>query len=260
MENFDNEQWRDIDGYDGMYQVSDLGRVRSRKSGEWKMMKGGKNNKGYLNVILSKDGNVKCFLIHRLVANAFIHNYDESKTVINHINEIKTDNKVENLEWCTISYNNAYNGLRKRQYHPQPKRDKIRPLYNPEISIKENIAIFKEQGIECGKRTISQLRQDLNLKHSKPVRDKIKDMYNPDLSIADNIELFKTNGVECGRNTVWKLRKDLGLTNNKRDNLKPLYNPNLSYKDNIELFNENGIDCSKKTIERLRKDLGLIKH
>lgn len=171
----DTEKWKAIEGYDGLYEVSDLGRVRSRYSGEWKVLKGGKNNKGYLNVILSKDGNIKYFLIHRLVAQAFIKNDDESKTQINHRNEIKSDNRVSNLEYCTASYNNAYNGLRKRQYHPQPKRDKIRPLYNPELSIKENIAIFKEQGVECGKRTITQLRKDLGLtrKH-KPYKPRKK--------------------------------------------------------------------------------------
>ena len=92
-----NERWKDIDGYDGMYQVSDLGRVRSHKSGEWKMMSGSKDSSGYLQVGLYKGKKAKLFSVHRLVAQAFIPNDDESKTQINHRNEDKTENKVSNL-------------------------------------------------------------------------------------------------------------------------------------------------------------------
>lgn len=86
------EQWRDIAGYEGVYQVSDLGRVRSHKSGEWIVMKGGTNSWGYLNVGLCKDGKRKVFSVHRLVAQAFITNDNIFNNEINHINEVKTDN------------------------------------------------------------------------------------------------------------------------------------------------------------------------
>ena len=83
-----NEVWRDIDGYDGMYQVSDLGRVRSLKYGEVRVLKPQKDNKGgYLRVNLHRDGKLKHFLVHRLVAQAFIPNDDETKTQINHRNQ-----------------------------------------------------------------------------------------------------------------------------------------------------------------------------
>lgn len=161
LENFDNEQWRDIDGYDGAYQVSDLGRVRSKKYGRWKVMKQVKSSTGYLNVGLLKDGKRKTFLTHRLVAQAFIDNDDETKTYINHRNEDKTENKVSNLEWCTASYNLSYNdlNLRRKNY----KRHKLKELYNPELSIDDNLEIFRVNGIECSRVTVIRLRRDLGI-------------------------------------------------------------------------------------------------
>ena len=110
-----NEQWRDIFGYDGMYQVSDLGRVRSLKFGKVRMLRPQKNNNGYLIVGLCKDGKRKGITVHRLVANAFIPNSDENKTQINHRDECKQNNRVSNIEWCTAQYNMTYNDLQFRK-------------------------------------------------------------------------------------------------------------------------------------------------
>ena len=71
IENLNKEHWRDVAGYEGMYQVSDLGRVRSRKSGEWRVLKARKIGRGYLGVNLCKDNKIKNVYIHRLVADAF---------------------------------------------------------------------------------------------------------------------------------------------------------------------------------------------
>lgn len=204
------ERWRDIEGYDGMYQVSDLGRVRSKHSGEWKVMRAIKNSKGYLFVNLYKDGNIKHFLVHRLVAQAFIANNDSSKTLINHKNEIKTDNRVSNLEWCDNQYNTTYNDIHHRRI---TKRCKIKHLYDPNLSIAENIELFKANGIECGEQTVLNLRRDLKLiqPHPKYKRDKVKSLYNPDLTYNENLDIFKANGVECSRRVIKELRKDLGL-------------------------------------------------
>lgn len=252
-----NEQWRDIDGYDGMYQVSDLGRVRSHKSGEWKVMMAIKRLDGYLSVDLFKNGKKKHFLIHRLVAQAFIKNDDASKTIINHRNEIKSDNRVSNLEYCTAQYNVTYNDIQFRKKNS--KRRKLKDLYEPNLSIDENLEIFKVNGIECCGATVTELRKDLGLTNNK--RDKLKDLYRPDLSIKQNIELFRSNGIECCEWTVWRLRKDLGITRKYkfRNEIKDLYNPDLSYNENLKVFKENGVECSKKVIFNLRKDLGLIK-
>ena len=154
------ERWKDIDGYDGMYQVSDLGRVRSKKYGRWKVIKQTKDKCGYLRIKLCKNGKKKTVNIHRLVASAFIENDNIFNTEINHINEDKTDNKVSNLEWCDRKYNNTYNNIRRRCI---TKRCKLKPLYRPDLSIDENIEIFKENGIECSRPTVWKIRKDLNL-------------------------------------------------------------------------------------------------
>lgn len=206
-----NEQWRDIDGYDGMYQVSDLGRVRSRKSGEWKVMRPKTNSRGYLQVSLYKGKKEKLFLVHRLVAQAFIPNDDETKTIINHRNSIRDCNRVENLEWCDYQYNNTYNDIHLRKKNGV--RSKIAKLYDPNLSINENIKVFKEQGIECCRDTIWKIRKELGLIESQPVRSKIKKLYDKNLTYKQNLEIFRENGIECCRDTVLNLRKELGLIN-----------------------------------------------
>ena len=103
------EIWKDIDGYEGLYQVSNLGRIKSlnyKRTGRTKILKLVKSN-GYLDIILYNNGKCKHYLVHRLVAKAFIPNPD-SLPEINHIDENKTNNKVDNLEWCTSKYNSNY--------------------------------------------------------------------------------------------------------------------------------------------------------
>lgn len=160
-----NEQWRDVDGYDGAYQVSDLGRVRSHKSGEWKVMRFGKINTGYFRVQLWRNGQGKWLLVHRLVAEAFIENTDSSKTIINHIDECKQNNRAVNLEYCTASYNNTYNDIHLRRI--DSVRDKVKYIYNPNLSYKQNLEIFRANGIECSTDTILRLRKDLGLSRQR---------------------------------------------------------------------------------------------
>lgn len=110
------EIWKDIDGYEGLYQVSNLGNVRSlnwRKRGIARNLYLKKQNRGYLHVELAKDGKRKAFTVHRLVANAFLEN-PNGHPIINHKDENKQNNNVENLEWCSISYNVRYS-MEKRQ-------------------------------------------------------------------------------------------------------------------------------------------------
>ena len=156
-----NEQWRDIEGYDGAYQVSDLGRVRSLKFGKTRVLRPGNNGKGYIQVDLFKDNKRQCFLVHRLVASAFINNDDDTKNQINHRNEIKSDNRVSNLEYCTAHYNMNYNNLPFRKKNS--KRIKIKELYEPKLSIDDNIELFRAKGIECCEKTVRRLRKDLGI-------------------------------------------------------------------------------------------------
>lgn len=114
------EIYKDIEGYEGLYQISNLGNVKSL---ERKVIKGngngglyilperilkpGKGGNGYYLVVLSKDGKHKNKMIHRLVAEAFIPNPDQLQ-YINHKDENPANNIVENLEWCTPKYNCNY--------------------------------------------------------------------------------------------------------------------------------------------------------
>ena len=103
----DREIWATIKGYEGLYEVSNHGNVRSLKYGKIRYLKPANNGNGYYFVNLSKNGIVKSFKVHRLVANAFIDN-PLNLPQINHIDEDKTNNKVENLEWCNGRYNTRY--------------------------------------------------------------------------------------------------------------------------------------------------------
>ena len=110
------EVWRDIEGYEGLYQVSDSGRVKSlnyRRSGKEGIIKIWKRKDGYLQVQLSKDGKLKTHKVHRLVGQAFIPN-PEWLPQINHKNEDKANNCVDNLEWCTREYNHSYGTKNER--------------------------------------------------------------------------------------------------------------------------------------------------
>ena len=101
------ETWKKIAGYEGMYEVSDLGRVKSLKHGKEKILKPQKINNGYLLVDLYKDGHKKQKYIHRIVAEAFIQNPQCLETV-NHRDEVKTNNAASNLEWMSPADNVAY--------------------------------------------------------------------------------------------------------------------------------------------------------
>lgn len=102
-----DEIFKDIKGFEGEYQISTTGDVYSIKYGKRKLMKLRKDKYGYLRVCLCKDGKHKHFQVHRLVALAFIPNPDNLPQV-NHKNEVKTDNRIENLEWCSAKYNIRY--------------------------------------------------------------------------------------------------------------------------------------------------------
>lgn len=97
------EVWKDIPNYEGHYQASNLGRIKSLKR-KGRILKQGISHNGYLSVVLSKNGKVKTYRVHRLICNTFIDNHF-NKPEINHIDGNKKNNKISNLEWCTCSEN-----------------------------------------------------------------------------------------------------------------------------------------------------------
>lgn len=120
-----DEIWKDIIGYEGLYQVSNFGQVRSMPK-SWRTGRGkgtmlshnGKIRKtcpsqsGYMSLLLNKDGKEKYWNVHRLVAIAFIDN-PEALPVVNHKDEDVLNNHVDNLEWCTQKYNVKYSKGRR---------------------------------------------------------------------------------------------------------------------------------------------------
>ena len=110
------EQWKPVKGYEELYAVSNLGRVKSlnyHRTGVEKIIKPKKSGNGYLQVGLWKNGKRKFFLVHRLVAEAFIPN-PEGFEQVNHKDEVKTNNCVSNLEWVSRWDNMHYGTLYER--------------------------------------------------------------------------------------------------------------------------------------------------
>lgn len=103
-----NEIWKDVKGYECLYQVSNFGNIKRDN----KILNPGKNQDGYSMVCLCKDGNQKIKLVHRLVAQAFIPNPNNYPQV-NHKDENKSNNTVDNLEWCSIQYNQEYSNAKE---------------------------------------------------------------------------------------------------------------------------------------------------
>ena len=108
-----DEIWRDIKGYEGLYQISNKGRVKSLYNGSERILKLYDNGDGYLNAILYKNTVAQHKLVHRLVAEVFITNPD-NKLQVNHKDENKLNNCVENLEWITHIDNCNYGTRNER--------------------------------------------------------------------------------------------------------------------------------------------------
>lgn len=101
------EIWKDINGYEGMYQVSNLGNVKSlnfKNTGKEGLLKQTLENNGYLRVSLCKNKKVDYQNVHRLVAKTFIPN-PKNYPIINHIDANRKNNNMNNLEWCTMQHN-----------------------------------------------------------------------------------------------------------------------------------------------------------
>lgn len=147
------EIWKPVNGYEGRYEVSNLGRFKSyaqdRNNGKIKV--GNKNRKGYLVMLLyDGKGHKKWFPVHRLVASAFLEN-PKSLPQVNHKDEDKTNNCIDNLEWCTNEYNNRYGTRIERQRETMRTVKETKKVYSVD---KEGIIEFfdsiKEAEIKTG--------------------------------------------------------------------------------------------------------------
>ena len=140
------EVWRDIEGYEGLYQVSNLGNVRSLNwgnQGYTRNMYLKKHPSGYRQVELVKNGIKKMITVHRLVAMAFVPNPD-GLPMINHRDEDKTNNRVENLEWCDNTYNVLYS-LKRHASNTKYRDRKIvqKDRLGNVLRVWENVATVK---------------------------------------------------------------------------------------------------------------------
>ena len=145
------EIWKDIEGYEGLYKFSNRGNVKSLERTVWdsrgyyrtvheRILKAGKDRYGYLFVILCKEGIRKAYYVHRLVATAFCEN-QMGYTDVNHIDEDKTNNCANNLEWCSKSYNNNYGTRNKRIAEKSTGNQK---LSKPVIAIDKRTGLILE--------------------------------------------------------------------------------------------------------------------
>ena len=144
------EAWKDIEGYEGLYQVSNKGRVKSLNYQGVAREKLIKHSivSGYKRVTLYKNKTIKRFLVHRLVANAFLPN-PQNFPCINHKDENKQNNIVTNLEWCTYKYNiNFGTGISRRA----ESISKQVYQYSKDLEL---IAVWKSTN-ECGRNGYNQ--------------------------------------------------------------------------------------------------------
>jgi hypothetical protein len=174
------EIWKDIKGFEAIYQISNLGRVKSLKRSithsYWgkvnlseRIKKAFIDRCGYYSVMLHKESVKKSFSVHRLVALAFIPN-ENKKLDVNHKNGIKTDNRLENLEWMTRS-ENVIHSLKTRLKIPKNGNQVHNSILSKENAIKikyehkdlTHKQIAKLYGIDSS--LVSKIRRNLNWKH-----------------------------------------------------------------------------------------------
>ena len=157
------EEWRAVPGYEGLYDVSNKGNVRNVRRN--KLLRLQKTNNGYIRVVLSKNRIKTGFQVHRLVALTFLPNPDNLPQV-NHLDEDKTNNNVDNLEWCTAKYNNNY-GSRKDKV----RDTKIKNGYYTGLSKEEYWKKYRDKN----KEKIREKQRGYMRKYYENNKEKIKE-------------------------------------------------------------------------------------
>lgn len=167
------EEWKNIIGYEGLYEVSNKGNVRNVRRN--KLLKLSKNRYGYIQVYLYKNGIRTGLKVHRLVAQAFIENPDNLPEV-NHKNEDKIDNRVENLEFCDHKYNVNYGHRTENAINTRVKNGYADPDFigfglNEKEYMKEYNRIYRENNIE----KLSEYSKRYYQEHKKELYEKNKE-------------------------------------------------------------------------------------
>lgn len=142
------EIWKDIENYYGLYQVSNMGNVKSlnyNHTKEEKILRLGVDRNGYLIVNLYKNGKCKSLRVHRLVLRTFNPVENMDKLDVNHKDENKQNNCLSNLEWCSRSYNNNYGSRTQRTEKPVVQLD---PTTNKVINVYRSSMEAKRQGFK----------------------------------------------------------------------------------------------------------------
>ena len=139
------EEWKDIKGYEGSYQVSNEGRIRNIKRDK---ILSNLNVNGYMAINLHKNGVMKQYKIHRLVAEAFIPN-PNSLPQVNHKDECKTNNVWTNLEWCDNRYNSNY-GTRNHRISETKKNIVYQYSGNTLVAVYSSLSELQTKGFNIG--------------------------------------------------------------------------------------------------------------
>ena len=151
LENIENEIWKDIEGYEGRYQVSNMGRVTSLNykghKSEVRILKQSFNDNDYLTVMLYKDGKMKKIRVHRLVAQTFIENIGD-KPCVDHISTVKTDNRAENLRFVTHKENMNNELTKEKMKLSKTRKGRKNPNYKGFICIFSNGEVTKEMTVK----------------------------------------------------------------------------------------------------------------
>lgn len=155
-----NEIWRSVKDYEGLYEVSNYGRVRNCRTGL--VLRPHKHRDGYLLVNLCKDGVMKSHSVHRLVAMAFPDLVDWTEDAkgrpfeeltVNHLNEDKSDNRVENLQWCPLKYNLNYGTRNERVAKSKTNGKRSKTVY---MYLNGKLCGLWPSTHECGRNGFNQ--------------------------------------------------------------------------------------------------------
>lgn len=221
LENLDGEQWVDIPNYEGQYQVSTFGRVKSFAHSAEKVLKPTINRQGYLSIHLCKNGRARWFRVSRLVALCFLPN-PENKPEVDHRYGMKLDNYVDNLRWATSS---------------------------------ENINYAFDLGIQRGAQGDLNYAAKLTNAQAHQIRENPDDLTCSELAVKFGINEQLVSAIQLGRrykNAGGKIRSPRGVPAEIRKKIRTEYVFGSSVAGSKALARKYGVD--QKTILNILKE------